>query len=502
MELKIYRDTVTSMNTLGDIRTEIPMETEILIPDYLSAVFKIVKTMVHRVVLQKQLQNGHLLIEGYFRLEVFYQGEDQKLCTVEQKVAFSKQVDLKNAEDIQQSLIDIDGEVQYINCRAVNQRRLDLRGAYHLNIHLAPEHQRAVVTALSDGGIQQKQLCIPLVRVQSTREKQFNAEEDFNFQQQPEQILHTHITAAVQDIRIVAGKAVVKGEFRTGIVYYPEQSPVLCHQELTVPFNQVVEMENIFDGAEYQAIIEPIGCSIGSTGESEQTHLTCTALLTVRSIDTVECMAVADCFSTEYQTQVSEQALSTETLLEILSNAADVRLDGKLSDDVEEILDCFVECMAPELFEEGGNTAVRGKITAHILCKNALGEIDCYDKTADYILPKRYEFSAENITACLHATAESMGYSIAKNQAKVDVTVRVSGFLCRRQAVNIVDDVICMEPLEKTSDVALRVYYASAGEDVFRIAKRYHASPQAVCALAEISGDTLLKDTRLLIPQI
>ena len=89
MELKSYRDSIMSMNTLADIKAEIPLESEILIPDYLPAVFKIVKTLVHRVVLQKQLQNGHLLIEGYFRLEVFYQSEEQKLCTVEQKLAGS-----------------------------------------------------------------------------------------------------------------------------------------------------------------------------------------------------------------------------------------------------------------------------------------------------------------------------------------------------------------------------------------------------------------------------
>ena len=61
MELKIYRDTMHTLGVLGDVQTEIPVESEILIPDYLPPVFKIIKTLIHRVVLQKQIQAGHIL---------------------------------------------------------------------------------------------------------------------------------------------------------------------------------------------------------------------------------------------------------------------------------------------------------------------------------------------------------------------------------------------------------------------------------------------------------
>ena len=46
-----------------ETRQELPVETEILIPDYLPAVFKIVKCFVSCVVLQKQFSAGRLTVE-------------------------------------------------------------------------------------------------------------------------------------------------------------------------------------------------------------------------------------------------------------------------------------------------------------------------------------------------------------------------------------------------------------------------------------------------------
>ena len=48
MELKVYKDTVTAAESICDTKLELPVETEMLIPDYLPQVFKIVKlSLIH-----------------------------------------------------------------------------------------------------------------------------------------------------------------------------------------------------------------------------------------------------------------------------------------------------------------------------------------------------------------------------------------------------------------------------------------------------------------------
>ena len=48
--MKAYQDTVMTAQNICETKLELPVETEILIPDYLPQVFKIVKCFVHPVV--------------------------------------------------------------------------------------------------------------------------------------------------------------------------------------------------------------------------------------------------------------------------------------------------------------------------------------------------------------------------------------------------------------------------------------------------------------------
>ena len=94
MELKVFKDTIASYGGRWETRLELPVETEILIPDYLPAVFKIVKCLITPVVLQNRVSGGRWQSEGYLRCTVYYQSEEPgtRLLRTEQKFAFEKLV--------------------------------------------------------------------------------------------------------------------------------------------------------------------------------------------------------------------------------------------------------------------------------------------------------------------------------------------------------------------------------------------------------------------------
>ena len=64
MEIKVYQDTVTAGQVICDTKQELSVEAEILIPDYLPQVFKIVKCFVSCVVLQNSFLRGASLWRG------------------------------------------------------------------------------------------------------------------------------------------------------------------------------------------------------------------------------------------------------------------------------------------------------------------------------------------------------------------------------------------------------------------------------------------------------
>ena len=119
MELKIFRDTMPYAGTGCTVKAELPLETEVLISDYLPPVFKLVKCFAKTVVLQKQLQPGRLTLEGYLRCTIFYQGEEGAgLCQTEQKLPFSRQLELPEFDFTAWTAV-VEGQTEYLNSRAL-----------------------------------------------------------------------------------------------------------------------------------------------------------------------------------------------------------------------------------------------------------------------------------------------------------------------------------------------------------------------------------------------
>ena len=205
MELKMFRDTLSAAGGSCTVKAEIPIETEILISDYLPQVFKMVKCFARPVVLQKQLQPGRLTLEGYIRCIVYYQGEDGAgLCQTEQKLPFSRALELP-AFTFSSWSAAVEGETEYLNCRAVNPRRIEVRGAYGLVASVFTQCSTEVITALADCGIQQRQAALRGVRRAAVLDKLIAADGEVRFDSTPAAILDVTGSAEVRELKLLSG---------------------------------------------------------------------------------------------------------------------------------------------------------------------------------------------------------------------------------------------------------------------------------------------------------
>lgn len=172
MELKVFKDTIASYGGRWETRLELPVETELLIPDYLPAVFKIVKCLITPVVLQNRVTGSRWQTEGYLRCTVYYQSEEPgaRLLRTEQKFAFEKSVELP-AGQYAEGPAQVWGEPEYCNCRAVSEHRIDLRGAYILCAAVAVRRELELLTSLADCGIEQYTRILQGMQCAVTEEK-------------------------------------------------------------------------------------------------------------------------------------------------------------------------------------------------------------------------------------------------------------------------------------------------------------------------------------------
>ena len=316
MDLKVFKDTFTSLGCRWEGRAEIPIDTELLIPDYLPPVFKVVKCMFYLVVLQKGIAGSRLRLEGYLRCTVLYQSEEQGLCQTEQKIPFEKMLELPQAE-FSASRVSVSGSAEYSNCRAVNQRRMEVRGAYIVQAELCPTRECELVSSLAGGGVEQLQSRFGLLRNLSNLDKLMTNEETVHLPEDLGCVIEISGYGEVEECRLLGGKAVVKGRTEVQLVYTRRENENIENLSVTVPFNQILDFESINESSLCSAVVETVGCSLNA--EQEEESVTVTSLLRLSVYEQAEGCAVQDAFSTQYETQTEYETLVCAQLADRIS---------------------------------------------------------------------------------------------------------------------------------------------------------------------------------------
>ena len=502
MELKVFRDTLSAAGGSCTVKAEIPIETEILISDYLPQVFKIVKCFARPVVLQKQLQPGRLTLEGYIRCIVYYQGEDGAgLCQTEQKLPFNKSVELPSFEFSSWSAV-VEGETEYLNCRAVNSRRIEVRGAFGLVASVHTQCRTEVITALSDGGAEQQQTLLQGVRCAAVLDKLITADGDLRFPQPPAAILDITGSAVLRELKLLNGKGVAKGEIRASCAWRAQGDKTLQSQTVTVPFNQILDVEGLTEDCLCQCAVEPVGFAVAEGEDGSPGKLTATSMLHLRAWRPYELNCVTDAFSTQYQVRSESAPLTAEQLACKLDDTAAVTCSGPLPDENTRLLACCVAFgpAAVEQREDGPVLTARVLVTA--FGQNSLEEIDSYDKSAELTLPLPVKETGELIPECW-LSAQDVQAGCAGGNLEVTVTVRAQGAVLSRESRPFVSSIEIGDPLAPADpDISLRVYYAQPGEELFDIARRFHVSPGQMLEANGLEPDTrtLAAARRLLVP--
>ena len=506
MELKIFRDTLPQAGAGCTVKAELPLETEILISDYLPPVFKLVKCFAKPVVLQKQLQPGRLTLEGYLRCTVFYQGEEGNgLCQTEQKLPFTKQLELPEFTFTAWTAV-VEGQTEYLNSRVVTPRRMEIRGAVGLVATVRTQNKAEVITALADGGIEQQLDTLQGVRSIAVLDKLITAEGEITFPSTPAAVLDIAGTATVREVRLLAGKAVVKGEVQVQCAWRAEQEAELQSLGTTLPFQQVLDVDGLTEDCKCLCVVEPVGFSLAEGAQDAASTLSASLMLHLRAWRSYQLQYAADAFSTRFETELVPQELVAEELVCMLNTTATVSGSGPLPDAGAQLRACFVSYGPAHVAPQGSGWALTARATATAFAENSLGELESYEKTLDLAVPIPAEVpdGMELQPECWLST-DSVQCTCTGGALTVNITARAEGAILGRRVRQGIGSITLGEALTPADpEIALRIYYAQAGEALFDIARRFHVPPAQMLAANGLEPDTrvLTQAQHFLVPGI
>lgn len=495
MELKVFKDTIAAYGGRWETRLELPVETEILIPDYLPAVFKIVKCRIVPVLLQNRVSGGRWQSEGYLRCTVYYQSDEPgcRLYQTEQKFAFEKSVELP-AGSYAEGPAQVWGEPEYCNCRAVSEHRIDLRGAYILCAAVLATKDCELLTALADCGIEQRTRELTGLQRVAAEEKTLTAETSLLLPDAGDAVLDIDGSFALGSVTLQTGQASVQGTLQMQVCYQPTDSEELVVRQKEIPVQQTVELAAASEEDACIAWGEVMACTMAATDGGGEAQLSVTWKLHLEVWHKASRTVVADAYSTICQTQTVQTACKLLNRSADLSGRINVTLEDDLPDPEVMVKGCFVTLGAavPVEEEKDGDQQFRlcGKGTAHVLCADARGELTCYDKPFIWQPEGSWIGAPADASACMNAAVTRVSSDKNGAQLRVELEISMTGVLLQAAANEALCEVELGEEYAEGNDgPALYLYYARQGERIFDIAKRYHARAKDLVIANRMESD-------------
>lgn len=506
MDFKINRESLSLNDIVYDGIQEQSVELDYVMPDYYPDIFKLVKCMLCPSVVSHSVSGDKLTYELLVKIKIMYCAEESNsINCVDQRMTFTKTVDFgapcENAD------ITFNTAVDYVNCRAVNQRRLDVRGAVSIKIRANCEKKEEVICDAFGGNIQLRKENVSAVGTRLCRERTFDVDEDVDISYSKpaiNSIIRADAVNTAIDRKIIANKLITKGEAKVNFLYLGGEDNTPESMEFTLPYSQVIDIDGLDESYDCDVSAKIVCCEVTphENDDGEMRTVSCKLVVSVkcRAFCVKNIQLVTDAYSTTNDCICNIKETTLETAVTRLCDTNLVTLEALCeNDEIDKVFDVWANVKKCSIVkdEESKNVKAVGTLIAYVAV--------CTDdgKPAIIEAEKNFEmvFDAGDSVSVRDCCAEivSVSYSISNtNSVEIKAEVKACVYaskVCRKHTVTDIN--LDTETVKKSEGYALKMYFAEEGEELWDIAKRYSTSVEAIIEENEL--DTENDGARMLL---
>lgn len=478
---------------------EVPIDLDFSLPDYCPDVQKILKCRVFPNINSRSISGDRLNIDGAADIRVIYlDAENNHIRCCENSVPFSASIDIKSTPENAVSLTF--AKTEYMNCRAVSQRKIDIHGAISICAKIYSKSEQQISCLVNGKDIQQKMETVPVSALVGIGQQQFSLNEvlDIEGSVSPELILNSALHVNFNDYKVMPNKVVAKGEAILKVLYMDDlSSGTLGTSEYKIPISQIVDVPGAKEEGKYIIKGEVLGHSEkiypGSGEAKNMISLESKIAATVMAYEEKEMGIVSDIYSTKYDLEVENSDINIMHLENIINESFEQKLSIPMGNaNISEIIDIWSENCSSVGTNNKNNLIFKNKIN---ICILAYGEnhIPFYiERTAEFEYQKEVDNLGEDIVCKVEFSPKSIGYRLpSENTIDIKLTCDINSSLFKKFSFNMVTSAACDEskPIPKDPTNSLTVYYADKNEPLWDIARKYHTSLHAIKEENNITED-------------
>ena len=508
MEQKSLKTELIVNETVFSESVEQPIDADFTLPDYCPEISKILKCRAVSRISSKGINGRTVTVDGCITVTVIYCSEDGKICSYEYQYPFSKTIE--TASEYDGGLLVCSTRCEYINCRAVTSRKIDVHGAAAIYIKIIKKKCTEVVSDIDDCNIELLRGTAPATTPMGCNEKYLIIDEKIELGQGQSglcTVVRYDAIPVVKECKLLSGKAVVKGEvsfsvFCSGI----DCSPQTIRSNL--PFSQIIEIEGITEKCECDAKAEmaylEIKPQLDANGEAKALCVNAKLLVGCECYCNNDIDVVYDAYSRKYQADIIKNDVAVNKICKKISEKFNCKKNLEFSDgSLTAVADMWCNVKIENINLTNKNLYINGTVIASIIAIDTDEMPSFYEKMIDFEYNYPINIPETNLRCEPIITVSSANYTITgTGNMEFRVELCIDAVIYEDIKIPLISEVEINEkrPIENKNSGAMTIYFASVGEKVWDIARKYCASVREIKQINDINSEILENDTMILVP--
>ena len=482
---------------------EFTVDQEILLPDYLPGVFKILSAWMEPDLRWNRLSENRAQLEGSAKLLVLYAADqDDQLHLAEHTAELSKAVELPNGEGEMQ----ISWQIQSCRLTAIpsDRRRIGCRGTVVVRIRQCSMQPQPLPERFD--GLECRRVPLEFCCRTVQGASRFPVRDTLHLgagEGTPERVIRACAQGLCQDGKVLAGKAVVKGTLRVEVLWYCKQGN-LHENTFELSISQIVDLPGLEpeDCIQWQLAVNRCHVRPGEEEDPQSLEVQLEVTASAIAVGKRRLELVEDGYSTRYETKLTTSSASVRQLVCCLHQTGTFRQTLSLQDAGITKLHCVLAkpepgALLPEEAQVQAMLSVCVVFTDESgVCRSVLNEIPMTLPLEGVEPDPSLQLEPVLVTKPIsyHLTGEG--------QLEISLDWELQGLVFCSKTVTYLSgaEVDTDHPIAQPEDLAFKLLFPKAGESLWEIAKRCHTTLDGIRQANEGIADPLEAGTMLMVP--
>ncbi len=496
--------------TVHETTAEQSLDADISLPDYCPEIQRILKCSVTPNITSVQNNSGRITADCNAVVRLVYVGDNGKTAGYEQSYPIQKFIE--SGRITSDAVVNVVVNTDYVNCRAVNSRRIDVRAMMTFIFKAARKRDEEVLCSADGAGIQTMCDDCSFASMTGICERAFSIGEvaEISADKSPvSQIINVSAFAIANDIKIINNKALVKGDCSVKIYYLGEESGTIESIEHSMPISQIIEMEGINESSLCSLRLSVSSCEAvprtDTSGDMRLIDLNARINASMAAFEEIPVSLISDAYSTDYDVKNTTKSIEQLKYLDELNTSFTNKV---VLESIGVSVDCVLAVWCSEIKSSFGikddKCAVSGTYQATVIYKDSEGQTGIVQKPVDFDYSVKLKEKTDRIF-CLGSVQISGCSCSVTGDSRLELKTEMitSGLIFSCSIKKYISSIeITDENIKREKPCALTIYFCEKGESLWNIARKYNTTVDAITLENELTSDIVENSGIMLIPSI